>query len=161
MSIVKSLLSLCLVGVAACASQGSVPAGTVITALNDPSSMQWTPEEEQKEVSLRNLRRSNEASFHLLRIRGTQKSQMHRNSDIVLFLVKGTLSVKVGQDELALHQGDVLEIPRGTPYGMRNSGADAGSAYLVATPPLESSDTLAAEEKPSSDSAWKYNLWTQ
>jgi mannose-6-phosphate isomerase-like protein (cupin superfamily) len=161
MSIVKSLLPLCLVSAVACASQGAQSPGTVITALNDPSSMAWTPEEEQREVSLRNLRRSNEASFHLLRIRGTQKSQMHRNSDVVLFVVKGSLSVKVGQDELALRQGDVLEIPRNTSYGLRNSGAQASSAYLVATPPLDASDTLAAEEKPSSESSWKYNLWNQ
>jgi mannose-6-phosphate isomerase-like protein (cupin superfamily) len=161
MSIVKSLWPVCLASLVGCASSAALSPGTVITAQNDPESTQWTPEEQEREVSLRNLRYTTEASFHLLRIRGTQKSQMHKQSDVVLFLVKGSLDVKVGQEELSLHQGDVLEIPRGTAFAARNTASDASSAYLVATPPLATSDTLDAEESKSDESAWKYNLWTQ
>jgi mannose-6-phosphate isomerase-like protein (cupin superfamily) len=57
--------------------------------------------------------------------------------------------------------GDVIEIPRGTPFRVKNRAQAASVAYLVYTPGLSSEDRKPVRAERESESAWKWNLWVQ
>ncbi len=111
------------------------------------------------EAGQRNLRRSPEASFHLIRLDGPLHPRVHDKSDLVLFVVSGDLDVNLGKDRFRIQQGDVVEIPRGTPYGAHSRRGTKATLYGVATPPLSPDD-----QKPAlrpRESVWKWDLWIQ
>ena len=151
----------------AAASPSSAPAvdqgrrGSVIRAAQASDVSDWTAEERSRAVALRNLRRSPEASHHLLRLNGAQGAHVHERSDLLLLTVAGALTLSVGGEELTLAPGDVVEIPRGTPYEMHKQGSTPSVLYLVFTPALAADDYRAAEAAPTRESAWKWNLWLQ
>jgi mannose-6-phosphate isomerase-like protein (cupin superfamily) len=107
----------------------------------------------------RNLRRSPEASFHLIRIDGPLQPRVHDKSDLVLFVVSGELDLNLGKDRFRVQQGDVVEIPRGTPYAAHSRRGTKATLYGVATPPLSPDDQKPAA-KPR-ESVWKWDLWIQ
>jgi mannose-6-phosphate isomerase-like protein (cupin superfamily) len=121
----------------------------------------WSEQEQQQPAVLRNLRRSPEASFHLLRVRTEQATREHKGSELLLMTMAGDLTVDVSGKAVTLHPGDVLEVPRATPYALRNAGESASVAYLVYTPALAADDTHVTSAPASSESAWKWNLWVQ
>lgn len=121
----------------------------------------WTGEEQARPSALRNLRRSPEASFHLLRVKEAHPARVHERSDLVLVSVAGALALEVDGEDLTLRPGDVLEVPRQTPYSLRNQATEASTAYLVFTPPLDARDDRPLESSKRRESAWKWNLWVQ
>lgn len=135
--------------------------GSVVRAAQASDATDWTAEERSRPVALRNLRRSPEASHHLLRLNGAASAHVHEKSDLLLLTVAGALTLSVGGQQLSLAPGDVVEIPRGTPYEMRRQGDASSVLYLVCTPALASDDFRPAEETPTGESVWKWNLWLQ
>ena len=156
-----------LAGCGAAAAPSSAPAvaqgrrGSVVRAAEASDATDWTAEERGRAVALRNLRRSPEASHHLLRLNGAQGAHVHAKSDLLLLTVAGALTLSVSGQELTLAPGDVVEIPRGTPYEMRNQGGASSVLYLVFTPALAADDYRPVKEAPARESVWKWNLWLQ
>lgn len=149
----------------ACVAPSNVPlrtAGGVITPEGNIADSHWSESELALPVTLRNLRRSPEASFHLLRVAGKEpQSYVYQKSDLVLFVVSGKLEITMGRDKVVAAAGDVVEIMRGTPMQTANvSGGDASVAYLVFTPALDPTDRVPVPEEQR-ESAWKYNQWPQ
>jgi mannose-6-phosphate isomerase-like protein (cupin superfamily) len=144
----------------ACVPRASGGAGTVISPEGMVAEPQWSEGEKTKESALRNLRRTPEASFHLLRVTGEQPATVSENSDLVVMVVSGVMRVELGSQTLEVKRGDVLEVPRTTPIKFRNVGSEAAAAYMVYTPALAADDRRTIAE-PRRSSAWKWNLWPQ
>jgi mannose-6-phosphate isomerase-like protein (cupin superfamily) len=144
----------------ACVPKASGGAGTVVSPEGMVADPQWSEGEMARPSALRNLRRTPEASFHLLRVTGEPPATVSENSDLVVMVVSGILRIELGTQTLEVKRGDVVEVPRGTPVKMRNMGTDAGAAYLVYTPALAPDDYRTIAEKRR-DSSWKWNLWPQ
>jgi mannose-6-phosphate isomerase-like protein (cupin superfamily) len=138
----------------------NAPRGHLIAPSSQTSEVRWSAAEQGSPLAIRNLRQSAEASFHLLRVVGAQRSQLHKRSDLVLMAMAGSPSVTVGTRRLQLTPGDVVEIPRGTAYSLENAGPAAGILYAVHTPPRAPEDQLAAPETTRED-AWQWNVWVQ
>jgi mannose-6-phosphate isomerase-like protein (cupin superfamily) len=134
--------------------------GTLITPSNQSGETAWDEHEREAPLVMRNLRSSPEASTHVLRIRTQRDARVHQKSDLSLSVVAGELEVTVDGRPFKLNRGDVLEIPRATPYALRNLGQDASVAYLVFTPGHSDDDDKSAAAAPR-DSSWRWNLWVQ
>jgi mannose-6-phosphate isomerase-like protein (cupin superfamily) len=154
------------IGFSACATGGANVAarqsGVVITPEGNISEPAWSEGELAQQVSIRNMRRTDEASFHLMRVQGSEPDPyVHEHSDLVLMVVSGKLELALGREKITVASGDVVEIPRGTPMQTANAGgADASVAYMVFTPALQAGDRTKLTESPR-ESSWKWTLWPQ
>lgn len=152
-----ALLSLLLL--AACMTPPVRPAGTIFSPAESAQS-EWTDQEKASNTVLRNLRSSTEASFHLLRVQTELAMRKHAKSDLVLVVVAGQVALELGDKTLPSAPGDVVEVPRETPYAVVNKGKQAAVLYLVFTPGFDPEDVKAVVE-PNGVGAWQYNLWNQ
>jgi mannose-6-phosphate isomerase-like protein (cupin superfamily) len=144
----------------ACVHRASGGGGAVISPEGTVSEPQWSAGEASKATALRNLRRTPEASFHLLRVTGEQPATVSDGSDLVVMVVSGMMRLELGDQSLNVKRGDVVEVPRGTPIKMRSTASDAAVAYLVYTPALAADDRRTIAE-PRRESSWKWSLWPQ
>lgn len=150
-----------LVLVAACATGKAGSSGVLMSPRGNTSEPAWSEQEEQRDAALRNLRESPEASFHLLRVRTAEPSaHVSEKSDLVLMVMSGKVEVEVGYRTLPAGPGDIIEVPRGVAYRVKNVAQAPSTVYLVYTPSLAAGDRRAVTE-PQSESAWKWNLWVQ
>lgn len=155
-------LSILLTACAAHSSGGDASRrGTLYSPTQHGAVAAWSKDEQQQPLVIRNLRRTPEASFHLMRVRSEVGGRAHTGSDLVLVTLAGKLVVTLADREFTVAAGDVLEIPRGAAYAIRNVGEHAGVAYLVFTPALAPDDTKAAPLESAKDSVWRWNLWLQ
>jgi mannose-6-phosphate isomerase-like protein (cupin superfamily) len=153
-------LSASLVAFPACATAPTRAPGMVVSPADAEAPADWTEDELRAEVVMRNLRRTPEASFHLLRVRTALRPRKHEQSDLVLLVVAGKVELELGDRMLPGAPGDVIEVPRGTPYGATNRGDKPGVLYLIFTPALDPNDVKNVTT-PSAETAWKWNLWAQ
>lgn len=153
------LPAVCL-SLAACMTPQSRAAGVVVSPADGASQSGWSEEEKASNVVLRNLRQTQEASFHLLRVKTELPRRKHAQSDLVLMVVAGQVEVQLGDRAIPSAPGDVIEVPRDVPYAVLNKGAEPGVLYQVYTPALDPNDVRMVREK-TGESSWKWNLWTQ
>jgi quercetin dioxygenase-like cupin family protein len=156
----RFVLSLLLLSLTACMTPASRAAGVVVSPADGSSASGWTNEEKSANVVLRNLRQTENASFHLLRVRSELPRRKHAQADLVLVVVAGQVEVQLGDRAIPSAPGDVIEVPRDVPYAVLNKGRDAGVLYLMYSPALDPNDVRMVREK-TSGSSWKWNLWTQ
>jgi len=153
------VISLCvLFGCAAAPQKQGL--SKVISPAQSGNPTSWDEAELAAPVAIRTLRRTPEASFHLARVQAELGRRLHEKSDLTLVVVSGQLELSLGDETVQAGAGDVVEIPRGTPYAALNKGKDAGVLYEVFTPALADDDT---RNKPvaATESAWRWNLWLQ
>lgn len=155
----RNLFCMVVLLMTACASTRGGTSHRLITPEDQTTVADWTEDEKSREVAMRNLRRSDEASFHLLRVAKQRKGTVHEQSDLVISVISGSMRMTVDRDVIEVAPGDVIEIPRGTPYALTNQAANASVAYLVYTPALGAVDSKPAQTQ--SKSAWRWNLWAQ
>jgi mannose-6-phosphate isomerase-like protein (cupin superfamily) len=55
--------------------------------------------------------------------------------ELSLFMLGGRLHVTFGDEELDITAGEALFVPRGVPFGVRNTSAEVGTFLLTFTPP--------------------------
>ena len=130
--------SLCvLVFLVAC-----IPAekGRVVSPHAALRAIQWTEEEQGREVALRTLRVTREASFHLVRVRAAEKPHVHDAHDGTVFVLSGRFLVHFGERSVVVGPGDVIEIPRGVPHWAENISSEPSEAYVIFTPPYDGTD---------------------
>lgn len=125
--------------VSACRSQ----AGHIVAGDGSLAAVSWSEEERAREIALKTLRTTNEASYHLVRLRGAEKLHVHDTHDVTVFLLSGSVSLTVAGRTVELRKGDVVEIPRGTAHQAVNLAPDASLAYAVFTPPYDGQDHRA------------------
>jgi mannose-6-phosphate isomerase-like protein (cupin superfamily) len=157
MRFVLPVLFLCL---AACMTPASRASGVVVSPADGSSPSGWTDEEKSANLVLRSLRQSPEASFHLLRVRTELTTRVHKQTDLVMVVVAGQVEIQLGDRTIPSAPGDVIEVPRTVPFGVRNKGREPGVLYLIYTPALDPNDVRMVTEK-GGESSWKWNLWTQ
>ncbi len=157
----RPLLALGLSLCTACASVSSqADRATIISPGASGEARAWSDAERAAPVVLRNLQRTPEASYHLLRVRTALPRRQHERADLVLMVVAGHPKLTLGSDAVSAQPGTVVEIPRGTAYAVENAGAEPAVLYGVATPALDPEDSRQVPEGETV-SAWRWNLWPQ
>ena len=142
-----------------CMTPASRAAGTIVSP---EASMQdgWSEQEKSANTVMRNLRQSQEVSFHVLRVRTELGLRKHLRSDLVLMVVAGQVELRLGNRTIPSAPGDVVEVPRDVPYAAINKGKDAAVLYAVFSPGFDPDDVKSVAEA-SGTGSWQWNLWTQ
>ncbi len=60
----------------------------------------------------------------------SSKSHRHPNADEVIFVFKGKVGVRVGEEAILLQPGDALTVPANTPHRIENVGAEDAEMTL-------------------------------
>jgi quercetin dioxygenase-like cupin family protein len=58
------------------------------------------------------------------------KTHRHPNADEVIFVFKGKVEVRVGEETLLLQPGDALTVPANTPHRIENAGSEDAEMTL-------------------------------
>jgi mannose-6-phosphate isomerase-like protein (cupin superfamily) len=91
------------------------------------------------------LGRDAHASHHLIWIRDRELPHRHDRHDLLVVLLRGHGSMRLGADERAVGQGSVLYVPRGSVHAFRNQAAEPAAAYAVYFPAFDGTDRQPAE----------------
>lgn len=86
------------------------------------------------------LRRSQDMSVHLVRIRDREQPHVHVRYDLVVVLMQGEGTLWLAGEPLAMQSGDVAVIPKDTPHFFVNDGDEPASALVVFSPPFDGPD---------------------
>jgi mannose-6-phosphate isomerase-like protein (cupin superfamily) len=110
-------------------------------------SIKWTPEELAKDFSIRTLRTTGKASYHIIRLRGMEKMHVHDTHDATIFVLSGKADFFLKDRTVTLNPGDVVEIPHGVVHQAINRDPVATEAYAVFTPSYDGTDMRPVDVK--------------
>jgi mannose-6-phosphate isomerase-like protein (cupin superfamily) len=95
------------------------------------------------------LSRSTQATHALVQVHDREPLHYHADSDLTVFLLRGTGALHVGGRELPVRAGDVLHVPRGPTHAYINHGPEPGVALVVMSPPPGPRDRVPVPASPA------------
>ena len=107
----------------------------------------WTAEERAKDLAIRTLKTTLEASYHVIRLATLEPPHTHDTHDAVVFMRKGKVQISVAGKTYIMKPGDVVEIPRGVIHWAKNLDRNASEVFAVFTPPFDGKDRHLVENK--------------
>jgi quercetin dioxygenase-like cupin family protein len=127
------LLVLFLPAVAALAGKVVDPGGVVRP---EP----WTREERAAPIARRDLGRTPEASFALLRLTASESPHVHDRHDLTVTVLSGRSRIHFADRAVDLSPGDVVHVPRGAVHWAEVLGRRAVEVHVTFTPPFDGTD---------------------
>jgi quercetin dioxygenase-like cupin family protein len=91
------------------------------------------------------LRRADNMSVHLVRIRDREQPHVHTRYDLAVVLVRGTGTLWLAGKPLPMREGDVAVIPKETAHFFVNEGREPASALVVFSPAFDGPDQRPVE----------------
>jgi quercetin dioxygenase-like cupin family protein len=125
---------------------GPATSGRVLEPAGLTDRFDWTAEERSQEIAVRTIRRTDSASFHVVRLAGAEKPHVHDHSDLAVFVLLGQVRMHIAGRVTPVRAGDVADIPRGTQHWAENASDEASVAYAVFTPALDKNDRRPAPD---------------
>jgi mannose-6-phosphate isomerase-like protein (cupin superfamily) len=86
------------------------------------------------------LARDAHTSHHLVWIRDREVPHRHDRHDLVVVMLRGHGTMRIGEEERAVGQGSILYVPRATVHAFRNTSDAPAAAYAVYTPAFDPTD---------------------
>jgi len=103
------------------------------------------PLESGKTFQVTELGRDTTSSHHLVWIVDREQPHRHDTHDLVVVMLRGWGTLRMGSETKPLGAGSIVYIPRGTPHAFTNlSGAPAAS-YAIYSPPFDGKDRQPVE----------------
>lgn len=93
------------------------------------------------------LGRSEHTSHHVGAIRSAEPPHRHDRHDLLVLLVRGHGTQRVGDETRPVGEGSVLFVPRGVVHAFSNTGPEPAIAYLVYSPPFDGADRVLVEQQ--------------
>ena len=82
---------------------------------------------------------------------GYAEPELVSDREVFIYVLRGTMHARCGADARDVSTGDVVQIPRGTPYQLDTKSSFVRYAMVCSTPYLESKiDTMSPEEREQS-----------
>jgi len=88
------------------------------------------------------LGRDAHTSHHLVAIREAEVPHRHDHHDLVVVILEGHGSMRLGDEERPVGPGSILYVPRGTVHAFRNASDAPAAAYAVYGPAFDGSDRV-------------------
>ena len=110
-----------------------------------PTIVQWSAEELTRDVAVKTLRKTEQASFHFVRLNGAEAPHVHDRHDLTVFTFSGQSVVHFKDRTVSMGPGDLIEIPRGVWHWAENIGQAPTQAYAIFTPPFDGKDRRVQE----------------
>lgn len=92
------------------------------------------------------LGRSEATSHHVGAIRTAEAAHRHDRHDLLVLIVRGHGTQRVGDETRPVGEGSVIFVPRGTAHAFTNTGPEPAIAYLVYAPPFDGTDRAPVPE---------------
>lgn len=92
------------------------------------------------------------ASQHVVSIRSAETPHRHDRHDLLVVMLRGHGTMRLGDERRVVGEGSILWIPRGTPHAFANASAEPAVAYAAYVPPFDGRDRVpVADGAPPSD----------
>lgn len=88
------------------------------------------------------LGRDAHTSHHVVTIREAEVAHRHDRHDLLVVMLRGHGSMRIGRDKSPVGEGSILYVPRGTPHAFRNASGSPAVAYAVYTPAFDGEDRV-------------------
>jgi len=88
------------------------------------------------------LGRSESTSHHVAAIRTAEPLHRHDQHDLLVVLVRGHGTQRIGDETRPVGEGSVIFVPRGVPHAFTNAGPEPAVAYVVYAPPFDGKDRV-------------------
>ena len=85
------------------------------------------------------------SSHHAVWIRDREQPHRHDRHDLIVVMVRGFGTMRLGSEERPVGAGSILYVPRGTPHAFKNDSGEAALAYAVYVPPFDGTDRVPVE----------------
>ena len=123
-------------------SCGTAPKETwhVMTPTKQIEKTTWSKEELSKDPAVRAIEMSQDSSFHVIHLTGTEKPHTHDDHDLYAFMVSGEVKLKMSGKEFIMKRGDAVMIPKGTVHWAQNLSPEGSEALIVFSPALKEPD---------------------
>ena len=106
----------------------------------------WTAEEKSKSMAVHTLRKTPEASFHIINLQGAEKLHTHDTHDLVVSMLSGKARITIDNQSYVMMPGDILEVPKGAKHKADNLDRNGSQVYAVFTPPFDGKDYREVED---------------
>ena len=129
---------------AGCGGGGRVQ---ILTPGIDNRTVEWSEKEQQQIFSMKTLHTWTGTSVHGLRLAGRSDSRVHDHHDLTVVVLAGGADVRLAGKWKSVNSGDIIEIPRGSPYQFDRTGSDAAEFYFIYYPPYDGKDLRNVDGK--------------
>jgi mannose-6-phosphate isomerase-like protein (cupin superfamily) len=85
------------------------------------------------------------SSHHVVAIRDQEVPHRHDHHDLLVVVLEGHGTMRLGDEERPVGRGSILWIPRGTVHAFRNTSETPAFAYAVYLPAFDGSDRVAVD----------------
>ena len=103
-----------------------------------------TPLRPDENIRVEPVRRGEQASVHLVRIRDREQAHVHTRYDLVVLLVRGRGTLHLADRALPMRAGDAAFIPKRTLHFFVNEGRDDAAALVTFAPAFDRPDQQPA-----------------
>ena len=86
------------------------------------------------------LGKSEEASFHYIRLWTKEKPHRHETHKLIVFMLSGQAEIHFGDKTYPIEKGDMMEIPKGAVHWAENKGSGPAEVYAIFMPPYDGKD---------------------
>ncbi len=101
--------------------------------------VEWKDADVRGPLTIRTLRKTAEASHHLIRLDGAEKLHVHEGRDVTIVVLEGKARMRLAEQDMEIKAGDVIEIPRGVPHKAESLQKPV-VVYAIFTPPNDPAD---------------------
>jgi quercetin dioxygenase-like cupin family protein len=122
----------------------SAPTGVIHRPDSSLDSFQWTAEEKAQPLVFRLLGKTNEASYHVIRVGASEEPHTHNRHDIVVTVLRGAATLHLADRTFPVRPGEVIEIPRGVVHWAEMAEGAVCEIFAVITPPFDGKDRQPA-----------------
>ena len=88
------------------------------------------------------LGRDASTSHHVVAIRTAETPHRHDRHDLLVMVVRGYGSMRIGDATLPVGEGSLLYVPRGAVHAFTNESGAPSVAYAIYTPPFDGADRV-------------------
>jgi mannose-6-phosphate isomerase-like protein (cupin superfamily) len=113
----------------------------------DLRTVEWTEKEREQILSMKTLHSYSGTSVHALRLAGRSDSRVHDRTDLTVVVLAGRADVRLGGKWHGVNPGDIIEIPRGSPYQFDRLGSEPAEFYFIYYPPYTGKDLRNVDGK--------------
>lgn len=84
-------------------------------------------------------------SHHVLAMRGGESPHRHEGHELLVVVLRGHGTMRLGDETRPVGPGSVLYVPRGAVHAFANRSGEPAVAYAVYSPPFDGEDRVPAD----------------
>jgi mannose-6-phosphate isomerase-like protein (cupin superfamily) len=96
----------------------------------------------EENFRVREIGRDAHSSHHLVWIRDRETPHRHDRHDLFVVMLRGSGTMRLGDEERPVGEGSVLFVPRGTVHAFRNETRGVAAAYAIYAPAFDGRDRV-------------------